>query len=358
VDGMAWATRLYSKQEIDTAGDALISLRPDDPARVKPIEIINNWRACHGFPLWLVATNLAERVATITPKSFTAQRIKRLPSILVKLKNERTPTSKMRLSQMQDIGGCRAVVGGIPEVEKLVAAYNSANHPNIIIDPEKTKNYVASPKLDGYRSVHLIATHHDPPTSDQFGKKIEIQIRTVMQHAWATALEICETFTNAAFKPKVKTANPKWLRLFALMSSEIATWEGCPNVPGTVRDSAARQSEIKDIEASENVLGIMSGWTFATSLQPEISNKEPDAFLFLLKLNAKEGTLQIDTYTKDEIPRAEEDYSTKERETEGQPGMQVVLVSVESLATLREAYPNYYMDASGLIAMIRRSISY
>jgi hypothetical protein len=47
--GMAFAKRWYSKGRIDKAGKDLITLTPDDPGMNETLEVINNWRACHGF---------------------------------------------------------------------------------------------------------------------------------------------------------------------------------------------------------------------------------------------------------------------------------------------------------------------
>ena len=49
-------------------------------------------------------------------------------------------------------------------------------------------------------------------------------------------------------------------------------------------------------------------------------------------------------------------YEQMEKETENDPNTQVVLVSVEDLASLRKAYPNYYVDTSGFIAAVEAEI--
>ncbi|MBU6438396.1 MAG: hypothetical protein KGQ77_12790, partial [Betaproteobacteria bacterium] len=58
-------------------------------------------------------------------------------------------------------------------------------------------------------------------------QKIEVQLRTRLQHAWATAVEIVDAFTGQALKSglKLNSGDPKWRRFFALMSSVIAIRE-------------------------------------------------------------------------------------------------------------------------------------
>ncbi len=77
------------------------------------------------------------------------------------------------------------------------------------------------PKEDGYRSYHLIYQYKGSLQTACYNKlRIEVQLRTKLQHAWATAVEAVGIFTKQALKSNI--GDKDWLRLFALMSSEIA----------------------------------------------------------------------------------------------------------------------------------------
>ncbi len=93
---------------------------------------------------------LRNRAQKLDPEMIGAQRLKRLPSIVKKLELFKN----MQLSQMQDLGGCRAVVGHIEQVDHLVKTYKS--NPPPTAKPAKIDDYVTKPKEDGYRSVHLV----------------------------------------------------------------------------------------------------------------------------------------------------------------------------------------------------------
>src|SRR4051812_46820847 len=83
-------------------------------------DLVNNWRAAHSFPLNTIQTNLRYRARKVDAnRMVVTQRLKRLASIRSKL--ERRPS--MRLSQMQDIGGCRAVVSDVISVRRLADMY-------------------------------------------------------------------------------------------------------------------------------------------------------------------------------------------------------------------------------------------
>jgi hypothetical protein len=111
----AWVKPEYSREEINRAGKTLLQMRAapengtDDQINWTQFDhaltVINNWRSPHGYPLFSLRMNLARIAKKIDPNALIAQRVKRLISISLKL--ERFPT--MKLSQMQDLGGARAI---------------------------------------------------------------------------------------------------------------------------------------------------------------------------------------------------------------------------------------------------------
>lgn len=349
---MAWITCQYTREQINAAGQALVDLSPTDPSREKILDIIGNWKSCHSFPLQVVKMTLKKRATKkVNSRALIAQRIKRLSSIAIKLRQH----PNMKLSQMQDIGGCRAVLNNVSEVEKLVHIYESARSKNpkrgaMLV---KKNDYISEPKPDGYRSVHLIVKFQSKKKKQYNNQKIEIQIRTKMQHAWATAVETCQTFTGQALKTKIKSGSANWLRFFALMGSAIAAREKRPLVPDTPTAKDDRIGELKKLVAEEEIITKLMAWNVAIQVQDE---KAKDAAAFLLQLNTNPARLLITPFREDEMDKAQMAYNQKEKETANDPGVQVVLVSVDSVAALRKAYPNYYMDTTSFIELIREEL--
>nr|WP_269456302.1 RelA/SpoT domain-containing protein [Rhizobium quercicola] len=70
-----------------------------------------------------------------------AQRTKRLESIHAKL--ARQPS--MRMSQMQDIAGCRAVLKSMTNVRKLVELYKNSRFEHQL---RSEKDYITNPRPD------------------------------------------------------------------------------------------------------------------------------------------------------------------------------------------------------------------
>ncbi|MBA2420221.1 MAG: RelA/SpoT domain-containing protein [Thermoleophilaceae bacterium] len=82
----------------------------------------------------------------------------------------------MRLSQMQDIGGCRAI---LPD-RQAVAAVLARIERNWEVRGQP-RNYSANPTPQGYRAMHVIVARD--------GRLVEIQLRTPREHSWAVAVE-------------------------------------------------------------------------------------------------------------------------------------------------------------------------
>jgi ppGpp synthetase/RelA/SpoT-type nucleotidyltranferase len=144
-----WVAPALSRNQVDKAGVLLVDPHSSEGQLEWAFTVVNNWRASHSYPLLNFKINLRTKLKSIQPSALVAQRIKRLQSIKVKL--ERSPT--MQLSQMQDIGGCRAVVKSIQHVGHLVSSYKKSRFAHIF---RGEKNYIESPKADGYRSHHLV----------------------------------------------------------------------------------------------------------------------------------------------------------------------------------------------------------
>jgi hypothetical protein len=347
---MPWVTRKFSKTVIDRAGESLITLPPGDPEREKALIVINNWRSCHSFPLQVIKMTLLKRARSIDREALIAQRLKRLPSIALKL--EQDPS--MRLSQMQDIGGCRAVVRDIHNVDKLAKLYKSRDRRYEPVRSGK-KDYIAEPKDDGYRGVHLIYQYKSPNKAAFNGQRIEVQIRSRLQHIWATAVETAQTFTGQGLKSRVKSAHKAWLRFFALMGGAIAMREKSPGVPGTPNDGRERAQELREIARQEGIIECLIAWN-DTIHQLELSSKARGARAFLLVLNPAEMFLDITPFTKNQFTKAQEEYQKAEKKYENDRQVQVVLVSVDSIGALRRAYPNYYADTTEFIEAVKREI--
>lgn len=355
---MAWTVPQYGRQEVNHAGRILISTAtPDSIAeRDHVLEIISNWRASHSFPLQCIKMMLIGRAKRIDTKAIVAQRLKRLSSIDAKLREHE---NWMKLTQMQDIGGCRAIVRSVQSVKRLVAVYKGATAKN----PKRghqfhhENDYIKHPKKDGYRSYHLVYRYQSE--AEEFrqynGLKIEIQIRTNLQHAWATAVETVSTFSGQALKSRGGELD--WRRFFALMGSAIAMRERQPLVPDTPEDRRTLVEELRYLSEKLNVVTVLEAWRTSLEVLPAKHIKK-NTEAFLLYLDPKEKQIRFNSYTPEELPKAVNDYMESEKQIEASPlaGAQAVLVSVSSLHALRRAYPSYYLDTTAFVEALKYAI--
>jgi ppGpp synthetase/RelA/SpoT-type nucleotidyltranferase len=348
--GMAWTIPEYSHSKVDHAGEILVdtSTRPVKMFHAlevyeESLEIINNWRSSHSLPLQIMKMTLLKRARSINEQALIAQRIKRIPAISLKLKQN----SRMKLSKMHDIGGCRAVVRTVSEVQQLLNVYEEANKTNARCCGEFVKiyNYIVAPKESGYRSIHLVYRYRT--TSQRLikynGLRIEIQLRSKIQHAWATAVETVDAFTDQALKSNI--GKDSWKRFFAVVSSAFALMEKCPMVPGTPADIIQLKQELKTFTQE---LTLLEGFQKATET---IQSKE--GHIFLLQLDTEKRNLKLRGYQQDFLSFAQQEYLNVERQNKDKPYIQTVLVSVDSFKALRKAYPNYFLDISEFVKLIK-----
>lgn len=349
-----WVRLQFSRTQIDKAGKALVENNISPLERIEILNTINNWRSSHSYPLHLAIKNLQKKANKISSHAITARRLKRLTSIILKLK--RNPT--MKLTQMQDIGGCRAIMPTIFEVNQLIAQYNRASKK---FDSASTRteiieqyDYISQPKTDGYRSYHLVTRYRSnvPEKQAYDGMRIEIQIRSQLQHAWATAVETISTFTDQALKSGL--GDERWKRFFALMASLLALREGCPVVPNTPSEKKELTEEVKKLYRELQVEIVLMG---ISAVVPMAQERITDAEAYLLVLDTTRLTLEVKSFSEKERANAAAEYLRVEEQYVNDPTVQAVLVSVDSLASLQNAYPNYYLDTHDFLEAVRIAIA-
>ncbi len=138
--GMAWTKPEYPHFQVDKAGQIFASESADNLLKIDDaLMVINNWRSSHGCPLQSIKMTLLGRAQKIDIDALIAQRIKRLRAIRVKLL--RGQNKNMKLSKMHDIGGCRAVLRSVSQVEELVNVYEKATAKNKFRGGEFVKKY-------------------------------------------------------------------------------------------------------------------------------------------------------------------------------------------------------------------------
>ena len=334
-----WEIPKYSKKEIKNAGKAIATPSISNEERDIALEILNNWRSAHAYPLQVIASNLRLR----NPTAIVVQRLKRLESITGKLERYST----MDLYRMQDLGGCRVIVDSLDEVYAAILNYKNSRIRHIL---KREYDYIQEPKDSGYRSYHMVYQFHsDKKETYNKNMLIEIQFRTKLQHTWATAVEMMGIYTKSQLKASI--GDEDVLRFFVLVSSVFAKMEGTPIAPNTIDDFNTLISEIREIDKKLYIVSRLSALSVAINHVNENTKIKKNGY-YVLQLNYKKKLLKINSFLKSQVELATNVYN-KIEETNN-PNLDVVLVSATSFETLKAAYPNYFTDISGFVDMMRR----
>lgn len=294
-DDMDWVSPQYSRSKVDKAGDVLIAEHPELDELNEALAVINNWRSSHSRPLYTFRLGLRRYAERVDENALVAQRIKRLSSISLKLRL----SSGMKLSRMQDIGGCRAVVSSVENVTSLVGKYKKSDIKHRLLSED---DYITRPKSSGYRSFHLIYKYFSDKKASHNGLRIELQIRSQAQHAWATAVEIVGTFIQQALKSS--QGQQDWLRFFALMGSAIALREGTPLVPGTPTDPSELREELRAYTTRLDVSSRLEA--YGAAVQVVDSQQVANADYYLLELDPEAMRVNVQGYRQNQLSSASE----------------------------------------------------
>ncbi|MEG1452091.1 RelA/SpoT domain-containing protein [Brevundimonas sp.] len=167
-----------SKTQIDRAG---ISMSDDsipyDETKLKYDIIFDEYRKEHLEPLTQFTISLQKWLLESGRDFYIAQRLKRKPQILRKLKR-----FSVRLTQLQDIGGCRIIVNSNEEVDNLQKYINNLISESDTFKLIRSTDYREKGRDDsGYRALHLIVLSN--------GYMLELQIRSSIQHYWSESIE-------------------------------------------------------------------------------------------------------------------------------------------------------------------------
>ena len=250
---------------------------------------------------------------------------------------------------MQDIAGCRAVLFDVNKVNELTEIYRKSRglkHKKI-----REKDYIKNPKEDGYRSIHLIYKYKSDKINTYDGLLIEIQIRSKIQHSWATAIEIVDLFTKQAIKSN--EGEEEWKEFFKLVSSAFAKMENQKEVNGTPTDSKELYTAIKEKVDKLKIFSKMENWSQALKV---IEPKLKELNFFLLELDVSDennASLGVRGYPEESESLATEHYLEAEKLQSGNPDKDVVLVGAKSIEELKKAYLNYFANSKEFLEYLK-----
>jgi ppGpp synthetase/RelA/SpoT-type nucleotidyltranferase len=356
----------YSKKSIDKAARS-IRHGCEGEIRNDAIDKIQNFREIHMYPLMLIKNHLARTAKKINKDIVIARRLKRLPTIINKLERptlDGTQGNAIKLTRMQDVGGCRAIVRNLDELKILQNKLLKSKSVHKIIHES---NYL-TPKDSGYGGVHLVYSCFDEDDNGNNWKKtkIEVQLRTKLQHAWATSLEIIDTLEKIELKTSI-TGHDKWRRFFKVSGELVAHDESACVL--SENELKVAEDELKALEVELNVINKLTHFSLAIKAATNPSNKlsySKNIGMCLVTLKHDElfdpkhngmGTADLSLQTKQfktsDSKLALSELNDSEKDTSIALS---VLLATSDARTLKKAYPNYFGDTLDFRVFIRKHI--
>jgi putative GTP pyrophosphokinase len=320
-----------SKSRVNRAGDNVRAGKPTP----EDLLVIEEWRAAHRAVLNTFQAILRERARNAGV--MVAQRHKRKRTIFDKL--NRLPG--MSLSRMDDVAGCRLIFKKPKDLHTFRQRFHGARfkHKRRHADDPNRYNYIHTPKPTGYRGIHDI---YEYDVNSEVGKAltglyVEIQYRTLVQHAWATAVEVIGFITES--QPKFQQGDKRYEYAMALASEILARAHENQRGPYP-------QLEDRDIVAkflvAEREIGLLDMLRGLNAADRAVSAKKNAILIF-------EGgrALQIKTYR--DATEALRALFELEKEN---PDHDIVLVRADTSDEVRLAFKNYFSDARDFIKLV------
>jgi putative GTP pyrophosphokinase len=187
--------REISKTQIDRLGDRLRKGNITD----SDLRLLDEYRRSFSASYGVVAGAIRHQLE-LEP---TGRPAKSTTSIADKLLRE-----SIRLSQIQDIAGCRLIVSDLVEQDRVIASLTRLFPHCTVIDRREKPSH-------GYRAVHIVVKVDE--------KGVEIQVRTKLQQLWAEFSEKLSDLVNPTIK--YGGGNPYTQELLARTSKMVANEE-------------------------------------------------------------------------------------------------------------------------------------
>ena len=295
--------------------------------------VVEDWRAAHRGVLNTFQAILRKR--TSGTKVSVAQRHKRKTTIFDKL--SRLPG--MQLARMDDVAGCRLIFRSIRDLQAFRSKFHRARFNHKLRNEPDKYDYLKHPKPTGYRGIHDVYEYN---VNSEAGKAlaglyIEIQYRTLVQHAWATAVEVIGFITLS--QPKFQRGDTRYERAMALASELLARAHEQQTGPFP---STSDQEILDDFLSLDSQLHLMQTLRGLNSAKSDVTDKRNSFLIF-----SKEGELEVRSF-RDATDALRALFDLEK----SMPDRDIVLVRADTSEEVRLAFRNYFTDAREFVRLV------
>ena len=332
----------YKRNQVDNAAKRIIlALKDNVQPNPNDEEIMENWRSahCHVINTWQVI--LRDRIKK-SSKITLGQRLKRKNTIYDKLSKRLVSMSFVR---MHDIAGCRLIFQTEADMMKYIDALHRAKGFHHVRKETQCKDYITNPKESGYRGIHDVYAYKSKKGKDRSDKwdglLIEIQYRTIYQHAWATAVEISDYLMST--RSKFSQGNKEQQELLRLASEIIA--RAFENKKGC-KSELSNVELIESFKSLDDKLQLLTKLRHFKSITTSINGKNKN---IILHFQFKNGLPLTATHSYNSLSKAMEEYFKLEKQF---PEDDIVLVKSSKIQDIKKTYKNYFADSNDFVGYV------
>ena len=239
----------YSNKDYKRLGDRIRS----NPQQVtdEDLQMLQELRMSYKEPLSIIFKSIEKVAYKVDHDSICTYRVKRIESIISKL--VRFP--EMQVNRAEDIAGCRCIMSSTEKAYELYHRLMKNKDRLPFLIKGVIHDYIEKPKASGYRSIHINAV-----LKDGDNRRIEIQIRGLEHHNWATLVEITDLLYGLKLKEHGDQANRdlfEFHRLLSLPNDKITKEEKY-----FIADTAIKYKYIETIGEvfARNYLDVRQQW--------------------------------------------------------------------------------------------------
>lgn len=284
------------------------------------------------MPLTEITLKLQEWLKDFKQEYYLAQRLKRKPQIIRKLNR-----LSVRLSQLQDIGGCRIIFSNNNIINEFINYITEKNKKSRYLAIKKNIDYRDKGRdLSGYRAVHLILERN--------GYKVELQIRSHIQHYWCESVERTSVIYGRHLKEN--EGDPVVIKYFKMLSDAFHDIEKGmkPSVNSVIEiDKLKIQSE-RIIEESDTY-NIFDSSVNIDFIRGMISREAALKYQFnnwIIIFNWNSGQFINWQITERNPEAAIKAYSNSEKTWPADQGYEVVMIGSSNVATIQKTHNHYF----------------
>ena len=318
----------------------------------------DNFREAHNIIIKLFTIEL--KIVNFSNQHLTASRNKRIESIISKLRRPEKP----KLDRIHDIAGTRIIFENIKSLEDYIDILENTELVNFkekINEDKNRYNYIKNPKSDGYRSIHKVFYYSsnipystlNEKSFNLENKKIELQLRTRLQHIWATTVEIYDIINKSNIKTgthnKLETKEGLFFKKCSLVFEGIES-----------NDVEKIKININEIFRDKDLVEIynrLKGIKNIKNIQLPKTLGSDEVFILITDLNKGKTTFfttePIEKNDKQDTFLINASYRRlEEKNTKGE--YILLLLTLGDIKKLKNVYPNYFLNTNKFISILKK----